>query len=1073
MPSDFASSQTPGSDPSAEGQGQQSSARQRLRSDLAGRSFEEQQAALAGAAVAPQDSPSPAGGGEREDLPDRSTFAALPVESRGGFTYRALEVANRSDNPAQVLPQAEYERPVSRAEAAAILAWVLKLGDKLSGQPAVFSDLPLSHWAAAAVYRCREEGILTGVGENKYRPADLLKPEQARTLLERAQEPKAADRFDREAALAEAEAHRPVGGGATPGEQDEPPLQFTREVYDKHAKLLQDYDLDLADHQWSVNQFQANWERNRTRYEEVARRSGVPAKLVAAIHFRESSGDFGTYLHQGDPLGRPAVHWPTNIPIFHVWEDAAVHALGLKQSIQDDVGLQADSSDMAAMATYAEHYNGLGYHNRGRTSPYVWSGTDNYDRGKYVADGQFDPNTRDRQLGVVAMIRSLEDETPQGTPLEGQILVQGKPARDVAVAVVDEQGKRTAGRTNAKGFFEVPGGLPPGAYAVEVAGQTRQVQVQPGKPAWVQIDLEQLGETPDSSGVPNPAEPADGIDLSPSESVIVDSPSADADQEQDGVRPPYTGPFAGSLLKLGERGKLVRLLQERLNLHGARLSADGIFGRRTNRALWDFQASRGLAVDGVVGVATAAELMAPPRTLGRRMLRWGARGPEVEELQRLLVRLGAAIEVDGDFGHSTAKAVRAFQASKGLLVDGEAGPQTFMKLIAAAEAAHAPKPEGEDTTQTPDGQPDSGDPGTPRPGPDTKPGDNVVAPDTEPDGGPDGEPQTGPQEPTSGTIEVHGIELGPFAGSYQGRTRAAIIQERLAAVDAGALESAELKIQGTAYVIHVGPVQFRVTSADVAANSGVFPEQIDRYKAVAAHYLTQMGAPVPETSLSEDRGAAAAKSAALEFQRGVQQHGAGRTWETWGSNKGPLVNEYKQANRAGGNNNSYEWCGMFVGYQFRQAGIRDEILRNLVFWSGLRLHKFFTSGGYVATSQASAGSWWQPHKTVQIGSATGDSRKSLLNGFGPRPGDVALFRSDYSHVAIVSSYNPETGRLELIEGNRGNRVQATLYDTGDNQVTFLGRFNDSDYEPGGTVAADVANADMPNVTHSTSGGSTH
>ena len=33
----------------------------------------------------------------------------------------------------------------------------------------------------------------------------------------------------------------------------------------------------------------------------------VPAPLIAALHMRESSGKFNTYLHQGDPLGKPAV----------------------------------------------------------------------------------------------------------------------------------------------------------------------------------------------------------------------------------------------------------------------------------------------------------------------------------------------------------------------------------------------------------------------------------------------------------------------------------------------------------------------------------------------------------------------------------------------------------------------------------------------------------------------------------------------------------------------------------------------------------------------------------------------
>ena len=54
----------------------------------------------------------------------------------------------------------------------------------------------------------------------------------------------------------------------------------------------------------------------------------------------------------------------------------------------------------------------------------------------------------------------------------------------------------------------------------------------------------------------------------------------------------------------------------------------------------------------------------------------------------------------------------------------------------------------------------------------------------------------------------------------------------------------------------------------------------------------------------------------------------------------------------------------------------------------------------------------------------------LLNG------DILLFRSDWSHVAMVDSYDPETGIIEALEGNSGNRVQATSFGTGFDQITF-------------------------------------
>ncbi len=63
------------------------------------------------------------------------------------------------------------------------------------------------------------------------------------------------------------------------------------------------------------------------------------------------------------------------------------------------------------------------------------------------------------------------------------------------------------------------------------------------------------------------------------------------------------------------------------------------------------------------------------------ILRKGSVGDLVTQLQNKLVSLGFdAGTADGKFGPSTAAAVSAFQASKGLQVDGIVGPQTLAAL---------------------------------------------------------------------------------------------------------------------------------------------------------------------------------------------------------------------------------------------------------------------------------------------------------------------------------------------------------------------------------------------------------
>ncbi|MEE2752035.1 MAG: hypothetical protein VX519_11455, partial [Myxococcota bacterium] len=88
-------------------------------------------------------------------------------------------------------------------------------------------------------------------------------------------------------------------------------------------------------------------------------------------------------------------------------ENSPVHAFGQKAWLRDGLKLSEHSSDMAALATYAEYYNGLGYSDRGVSSPYVFSGTDQYNRGKYVSDGRYSRLTRDNQLGVVKMVQAI------------------------------------------------------------------------------------------------------------------------------------------------------------------------------------------------------------------------------------------------------------------------------------------------------------------------------------------------------------------------------------------------------------------------------------------------------------------------------------------------------------------------------------------------------------------------------------------------------------------------------------------------------------------------------------------
>lgn len=164
-----------------------------------------------------------------------------------------------------------------------------------------------------------------------------------------------------------------------------------------------DFDMNLSGVQENeLEAFKKNWEENKDKYEAVEEATGMPAELVAAIHWREGSGNFNTYLHNGQQLGQTTTIVPKGI-YFEDWTAAAIDAVTNYGSDLSSI----DPDDISTYYDYAEHYNGMGYANKGLPSPYVWAGTSNYQSGKYVADGQFDPNYVDQQLGVAVMLRAL------------------------------------------------------------------------------------------------------------------------------------------------------------------------------------------------------------------------------------------------------------------------------------------------------------------------------------------------------------------------------------------------------------------------------------------------------------------------------------------------------------------------------------------------------------------------------------------------------------------------------------------------------------------------------------------
>lgn len=141
----------------------------------------------------------------------------------------------------------------------------------------------------------------------------------------------------------------------------------------------------------------------KTRYHTVSGETHVPWFVIAVIHEREASQSWNANLAQGDSWAKVSIHVPRGQGPFNSWEAAAINAL---EHCAPYASRWTDWSPGGTL-TLLETYNGLGYASRDIPSPYVWASTDQYEKGKYVADGHFDPDAVDHQLGCAALLSRM------------------------------------------------------------------------------------------------------------------------------------------------------------------------------------------------------------------------------------------------------------------------------------------------------------------------------------------------------------------------------------------------------------------------------------------------------------------------------------------------------------------------------------------------------------------------------------------------------------------------------------------------------------------------------------------
>ena len=144
-----------------------------------------------------------------------------------------------------------------------------------------------------------------------------------------------------------------------------------------------------------------NIRKNRERYHVAEQVTGVPWFVIACIHNLEAGQSFTKNMVNGQRLDRVTTWVPKGLGPWTSWESSCVDAFAIKK--------QPKFWTLENTLYFLERYNGTGYlrFHSDVNSPYLWSYTDQYTKGKYVSDGKWSNSAVSKQMGAVAVIKTL------------------------------------------------------------------------------------------------------------------------------------------------------------------------------------------------------------------------------------------------------------------------------------------------------------------------------------------------------------------------------------------------------------------------------------------------------------------------------------------------------------------------------------------------------------------------------------------------------------------------------------------------------------------------------------------
>jgi lysozyme family protein len=145
----------------------------------------------------------------------------------------------------------------------------------------------------------------------------------------------------------------------------------------------------------------------QNRYSSIAAQSTVPWYVIAVIHNMECGLDFTKHLHNGDSLKRRTINVPAGRP--KTGQPPFTFEVSALDALKYDKLTEWKDWSIGGICYTLEGFNGWGYRAHKINSPYLWSCSNLYTRGKYIEDNQWSGTAVSRQCGAAVILRRMSD----------------------------------------------------------------------------------------------------------------------------------------------------------------------------------------------------------------------------------------------------------------------------------------------------------------------------------------------------------------------------------------------------------------------------------------------------------------------------------------------------------------------------------------------------------------------------------------------------------------------------------------------------------------------------------------